>query len=64
MKPNNCLHIVAQGTGLGDVSTRFLMYMSKFQGIYKKKSQSVINNQLLNRNNNYCFLQSQPVFVR
>lgn len=35
IKPSNCLHIEDQDTGVGEVSTRFLMYMSKFQCICK-----------------------------
>lgn len=54
MKPKSCLHIEDQDTGLGDVSTRFLMYMSKSQGICKidrriSYGQSCIN--IIYRNN-------------
>lgn len=37
-KPKRCLHMRFQETGVGDVSTRFLIYMSMSQCIWGRKS--------------------------
>ena len=37
-KPKRCLHMRFQLTGVGDVSTRFLIYMSRSQCIWDRKA--------------------------